>query len=46
MKGEMSDESVRKRVKRAPEAGTVEEARGFAVKKKKRCSVRSRIACN
>ncbi len=35
MKGEMSDESVRKRVKRAPEAGTVEEARGFAVKKKK-----------
>ena len=35
MKGEMSDEAVRKRVKRAPEAGTVEEARGFAVKKKK-----------
>ncbi|WP_372632036.1 hypothetical protein [Cohnella sp.] len=35
MRGEMSDDSVRKRVKRAPESGTVEEARGFAVKKKK-----------
>jgi len=35
MRGEMSDESVSKRVKRAPEAGTVKEARDFAVKKKK-----------
>jgi|GEM_PF-2698855 len=35
MRGEMSDESVSKRVKRAPEAGTVKEARDFALKKKK-----------
>ncbi len=35
LRDELSDGPVRKRVKRAPEAGTVEEARGFAVKKKK-----------